>query len=423
MTSSRESAADTRLRGRRILLAVTGGIAAYKAAFLLRLLRKAEAEVVVAMTDSASRFVSPLTFETLSGKPVVTSLWKPALTPELKRDVEHVGLARWADAAIVAPATMNTIGKAARGLADDAVSVFLAAFGGPVLLAPAMNSAMWRNGSTRENMATLKSRGWAVVGPASGDLACGDQDLGRMSEPEEILEALSAMLGARPGLLAGCRVLVSAGPTRERIDAVRFITNPSTGTMGLALAEAAWREGAEVELVAGPGVALTRDEIRRRDIESASEMAEAILSRGEDMDLLFMAAAVADFRPETSEEGKIRKDSAPSALPLERTTDILEELARMGSSAFRVGFAMETGEAEKAALAKLERKQLDLIVANDLNEDGAGFGMATNRVTVLGPSGFRREYPLMDKGELGRELVALAAERFSSGGKGAGVGR
>jgi len=399
------------LSGVRVLLGVTGGIAAYKAALLIRLLRKVEAEVVVAMTDSASRFIGAATLETLSGHPVVRSLWSPVLPRELS-DVEHIGLVKWADFALMAPATMNSLGKLSLGLADDAVSTIFAAFPPErVMLAPAMNSGMWRNPATQANVARLKERGYLVLGPGKGELACGDVDEGRMLEPEELLNALCRRARRPAGLLSGRRVLVSAGPTREAFDPVRYLSNPSTGTMGRALALAAWRAGARVTLVAGPGVAPTPGALSRVDVTSAAEMAEAVLLHASRCDLTFMAAAVADWRPATRSVSKMKKGGGKLSVELEPTLDILSALRDRRKGGYRVGFAMETGGAEEKALAKLESKGLDLIVANDLTEEGAGFGPGTNRVTALGLGGFRREYPLMDKADLARELVLLVAER------------
>ncbi len=404
MTSDREPSASA-LRGLRVVLGVSGGIAAYKAALLVRLLRKAGAEVVVAMTESATRFIGPLTLSTLSGKPVVTSLWERVEGDDLPSDVEHIGLVKWADLAVLAPATMNTLGKLARGLADDPVSTFFAAYDpARALLAPAMNTGMWQGAATVENMDALRSRGYAIEGPGSGELACGDEDEGRMAEPEEILAALERMASAGP--LAGRRVLVTAGPTREHVDAVRYWSNPSTGTMGLALAEAARAAGARVTLVAGPGVEASHPAILRRDVVSAADMAEAVFEAAADADLTVMAAAVADWRPVASVDGKLKKESGAPSMDLERTVDILAELGARDLGGYRVGFALETDDLEANALSKLKRKRLDLIVAN-LAGEGSGFGRGRNNVLVLGAGGFRREIADMDKRDLGRELVAL----------------
>ncbi len=397
------------LRGMRVVLGVTGGIAAYKSALLLRLLRKAGADVVVTMTESATRFIGPLTLSTLSGKPVITSLWDRVTDDQLPSDVEHIGLVKWADLAVLAPATMNTLGKLTQGLADDALSTFFAAFDpGRAALAPAMNGGMWRNPATVENMAGLSDRGFTVVGPGSGELACGDDDEGRMAEPEQILAALEAMAVAGP--LSGRRVLVSAGPTREYVDPVRYWSNPSTGAMGLAIADAARMAGAAVTLVAGPGVAASHPSILRCDVVSAADMASAVFEAAAAAELTVMAAAVADWRPVAKADGKLKKAAGAPQLELEATTDILAELGERDLGGFRVGFALETDDPEAAALAKLESKHLDLIVANREGE-GSGFGVGTNELLVLGSGGFRVEFARNDKVELGRQLVALIAER------------
>ena len=409
------SAPDTPspLLGLRIVLGVSGGIAAYKSAALVRLLRKAGAEVVVVMTEAATHFIGPLTLSTLSGKPVVTSLWERVEGEDLPSDVEHIGLVKWADLALLAPATMNTLGKLARGLADDVLSTFFAAYPPErSLLAPAMNGGMWRNPSTQKNVRLLRARGYTVTGPGRGELACGDEDEGRMAEPEQIVDALLSRV--RRGPLSGHRVLVTAGPTREHVDPVRFWSNASTGTMGRAIAEAARAAGGAVTLVAGPGVAPVHPAIRRVDVESAADMAAAVYAAAEDADITVMAAAVADWRPVAVAEGKLKKESGPPAVALEPTEDILAGLAERGTGGFRVGFALETDDLEANARGKLKRKQLQLIVANGLGE-GAGFGEGDNTVLVLGPGGFRQDFPRQDKHSLGRELVQLIATRARAG--------
>ena len=420
---SSDSQADaTALSGLRVLLGVSGGIAAYKAAYLTRQLRKAGAEVVITMTESACRFITPLTLSTLSGKPVIESLWEPVLGPDGKSDVEHIGLVKWAQFAVLAPATMNTLAKLAHGIADDPVSTFFAAYDpNRVLLAPAMNGGMYRSAANRANLALLVERGCRTVGPGSGELACGDWDEGRMAEPEEILAALGELAASPAGPLAGRRVLVSAGPTRERLDPLRYITNGSTGTMGLAIAEAAWLAGARVTLVAGPGVAVSPAAIERLDVESAAEMAEAVLRAAVGCDISFLAAAVADYRPREVAGEKIKKSGAGRTLDLEPTVDILATMGEREIGGFRVGFALETSQLESRAREKLERKRAALIVGN-LQSGDSGFGRDGNRVTVFGADGFAREYRHMDKGELGRQLVSLATERaFESRSRGKSV--
>jgi len=413
-------AAPSPLAGLRIVLGISGGIAAYKAAALVRLLRKAEAEVVVVMTESATHFIGPLTLATLSGKPVITSLWERVSDDSLPSDVEHIGLVKWADFAILAPATMNTLGELARGLADDPVTTFFGAYPPErSLLTPAMNGGMWRNPATRKNVRLLRARGYTVTGPGRGELACGDEDEGRMAEPEQILNALAGLI--KHGPLAGRRVLVTAGPTREWIDAVRYLSNASTGTMGLAIAEAARGLGARVTLVAGPGVAAAHPAIQRIEVESAAEMAAAVYAAAADAELTVMAAAVADWRPAATAPGKLKKAGGPPPLALEATEDILAGLAARGLGGLRVGFALETEQIAERARAKLAAKQLALVVANGVGE-GAGFGVGDNTVLVVGPEGYERAYPRMDKRALGRELAQLFAERFFAAADRAGAG-
>ncbi len=273
-----------------------------------------------------------------------------------------------------------------------------------------MNGGMWRSPANQANLALLQERGCRTVGPGMGELACGDWDEGRMSEPEEILAALTELAASPAGPLAGRRVLVNAGPTRERLDPLRYVTNGSTGTMGLAIAEAAWLAGARVTLVAGPGVAASAAAVERVNVESAAEMADAVLAAAADADLSFLAAAVADYRPREVAPEKIKKSGEAMSLKLEPTVDILATMGERDIGGFRVGFALETSELESRARGKLERKRASLIVGN-LESGDSGFGEAGNRVTVFGAAGFAREYPHMDKRDLGRELVALAAER------------
>ncbi len=368
------------LAGRRVLLGVTGGIAAYKAASLARLLSAAGADVRVVMTPAASRFVGPDTFAALTRNPVHQDVF------EATDRVLHVRLAREADAAVVAPATANVLAKLALGLADDLLTSILLEARCPLVLAPAMHTGMWTHPSTQANVAALAARGAIVVGPGEGPLAAGDEGVGRMAEPEEILRAVEAALGS-PGAgdLAGVRVLVTAGPTHEPIDAVRFIGNRSSGKMGFTVAAEAARRGASVTLVSGPvplpdpqGVAVVR-------VETAAEMFEAVTARAEASDLVVMAAAVADFRPGEVHPGKIKKGDGPPQLALEPTPDILSGLgAAKGSGQVLVGFAAETEDLEAEARRKLKAKNLDLIVANEVGRPGTGFGADTNRAAIVG---------------------------------------
>lgn len=365
------------LKDKRIVLGVTGGIAAYKACDLVSRLKKRGASVRVVLTRHACAFVSPLTFETLSGNPAYTD------GQDRRFEIEHVALAKWADTMVVAPATGNILAKMACGIADDLLSTTLLAMAAPVLAAPAMNAAMWKNPATQANVATLRERGVRFVGPASGHLACGDDDVGRMSEPEEIVQALEALF-SKARDLAGRRILVTAGPTVERIDPVRFITNRSTGRMGYALAEAAQRRGADVVLVSGP-VSLTPPKgVETVGIESSAQLCEAVLSRAGEADAVIQAAAPADFTPETVSDRKIKKTGDDMTLRLKSTTDIAFELGRRKRPGqVLVAFAAETNDVADNARGKLVRKNADLVVANDVTLPGAGFGASTNIVTLI----------------------------------------
>jgi phosphopantothenoylcysteine decarboxylase/phosphopantothenate--cysteine ligase len=378
------------LQGRRVIVGVGGGIAAYKACELVRELGRAGAQVRVAMTEAARQFVTPLTFQALSGHPVLTDYFDP----NQEGNFGHLDLARWAELFVVAPATADLMARIRAGLAGDAVTTSLLAFRGPVLLAPAMNVAMWENRQTQENVAALLSDPrFALVGPGAGLLACGDVGSGRLAEVLDIVAAAAARLGSGP--LAGKRVLLTAGPTREFLDPVRFISNPSTGKMGLALAEAARALGARVTVVLGPVGAVERTGLEVVDVVSAEDMAREVLARVEAVDWFIATAAVSDWRPETRAPQKVKKGEEPESLRLVRTPDVLAEASRKVAGASRrpvlVGFAAETERVLEHAQQKLERKGLDAIVANDVTVPGAGFGTDTNQVTVLTRAGLRKE--------------------------------
>ncbi len=378
------------LQGRRVIVGVGGGIAAYKACELVRELGRAGAEVRVAMTEAARQFVTPLTFQALSGHPVLTDYFDP----NQEGNFGHLDLARWADLYVVAPATADLMARIRAGMAGDAVTTSLLAFRGPVLLAPAMNVAMWENRQTQENVAALMADPrFTRVGPDAGLLACGDVGAGRLVEVKEIVAAAAARLGSGP--LAGRKVLLTAGPTREFLDPVRFISNPSTGKMGLALAEAARALGAKVTVVLGPVGAVDRTGLEVVDVVSAEDMAREVLARVESVDWFIASAAVSDWRPETRAPQKVKKGEAPEVLRLVRTPDVLAEASRKVAGAQRrpllVGFAAETERVLEHAREKLERKGLDAIVANDVTVPGAGFGTDTNRVTVLSRAGAQKE--------------------------------
>jgi phosphopantothenoylcysteine decarboxylase/phosphopantothenate--cysteine ligase len=369
------------LDGRRVLLGVSGGIAAYKAAHLLRALTGAGADVTVAMTASATRFVGPDTFAALSGGPVHTSLWNA------DGDVVHVRLAHEADIVVVAPATANVIGKLALGLADDLLTATLLEYRGPVVVAPAMHTGMWEHPATRGHVETLRTRGVAFVGPVEGALAHGDEGAGRMAEPDAILDGVVWSL-AGAGELAGRVVVVTAGPTHEPIDPVRFLGNRSSGKMGIAVALEARRRGADVRLVLGPGTVPPPSGVRVDRVTTAEEMRAAVERALPHADAVVMAAAVADFRPKAIAEHKAKKDDGPPELVLEPTPDILRELAAARRpGVVLVGFAAETDDVEGEGRRKLASKGADLIVANEVGRPGTGFGADTNRAALLDTGG------------------------------------
>jgi phosphopantothenoylcysteine decarboxylase/phosphopantothenate--cysteine ligase len=364
------------LQGRQVLLGVTGGIAAYKAAFLARLLRDRGADVRAVMTPSATRFVGPDTFAALTGREVHSDVFEH---PEA---VLHVRLARAADVAVVAPATANVLARLALGLADDLLTSTLLEFTGPLVVAPAMHSGMWTHPATAGHLETLRARGVSVVGPVEGPLAAGDRGMGRMAEPEEIVAALEAAAGAG-GDLAGRRILVTAGPTHEPIDAVRFVGNRSSGKMGFAVAAEAARRGASVTLVTGPTHLADPPGVEVVRVETAEEMREAVLPRFDESDAVVKAAAVADWRPKEHAAGKLKKEGGPPDVLLEPTPDILRELGERKGHRVLVGFAAETDDLEAAGRRKLREKHLDLIVVNKVGEAGTGFEADTNRATIL----------------------------------------
>jgi phosphopantothenoylcysteine decarboxylase/phosphopantothenate--cysteine ligase len=380
VASSSSTGASGALRGRHVLLGVTGGIAAYKACILLRLLRLKGAEVRVVMTRSAERFVGPATFAALSEHRVYTDVW------EEPGQVLHVRLAHEADVAVVAPATANVIAKLASGIADDLLTSTLLETPAPVVLAPAMHTGMWEHAATRANVAALAERGVAMVGPATGPLAHGDEGIGRMAEPEDIARAVEETF-ARGHDLAGRQVLVTAGPTWEPLDPVRFLGNRSTGKMGFAIAAEAAARGARVTLVVGPGTLEPPQVARVVRVTTSEEMRDAVMAAAPDVDAVVMAAAVADFRPEVASDRKLKKDAGPPEIRLVPTPDILAELGAVAGDRLLVGFAAETEDVEAAGRAKLERKRLDLLVANEVGREGTGFGADTNRAAILARSG------------------------------------
>jgi len=377
--TERTPSSGSALSGRRVLLVVTGGIAAYKSAVLARLLRGRGAQVQVVMTEAARRFVGPATFEALTGRAVHSDLF------EQSEDVLHVRLARDADVAVVAPATADMLAKLALGLADDLASSALLEARCPLLVAPAMHSGMWESPATRRNMRTLGDRGVAVVGPVSGPLAAGDEGIGRMAEPEDIAAAVQRLLV--PGDLDGARVIVTAGPTHEPVDAVRYLGNRSSGRMGAALAAAAARRGARVTLVLGPAGLDAPAGVEVVGVETAAEMGAVVGRLFDDADAVVMAAAVADFRPASPRTDKIKKEGGVPTLDLEPTEDILAGLGKRKSGQVLVGFAAETLDVEAEGRRKLSEKNLDVIVANQVGSPGTGFGSQTNRAAILSRGG------------------------------------
>lgn len=374
------------LRGRRIVLGVSGGIAAYKSAYLARELTRAGAVVTAVLTESATRFVGVDTFAALTGNSAFTGLW------DVPGEALHVRLAHEADLAVIAPATANTIAKLAHGLADDLLSATMLEFGGPLVIAPAMHTGMWAARATQHNVGALAARGVVVVGPVEGELAFGDEGVGRMSEPAEILAAVLAAAGATGagarGDLAGRRVLVTAGPTYEPIDPVRFVGNRSSGRMGAAVAAEALARGAAVTVVLGPGAMRPPAGVEVVEIETAEQMHAAVLDRADASDVVVMAAAVADFRPKAPADRKLKKDAGPPDLVFEPTPDILAELgARRRPGQVLVGFAAETDDVVAAGRDKRARKGVDLVVANLVGRAGTGFASETNEAAIVGSGG------------------------------------
>jgi phosphopantothenoylcysteine decarboxylase/phosphopantothenate--cysteine ligase len=390
-------------RSRNILLGVSGGIAAYKACELVRRLREAGCVVRVVMTRGATAFVTPLTFQALSGQPVRIDL----LDAEAESGMDHIALARWADHVVVAPATADLMARLAAGLADDLLTTLCLATEAPILLAPAMNRVMWEHPATRGNHERLLERGVRMVGPDSGGQACGEHGAGRMAEPAAIVEAL---LGNAPLPLGGRRVLITAGPTREPIDPVRFLANRSSGRMGVALAEAARAAGAEVCMVHGPMTLPAPGGTRTIAVETAIEMAQAVLREIPGTDLFIAAAAVADYRPRTTAAQKLKKTAEAVTLELVRNPDILAQVAALQPRPFVVGFAAETENLHAHAVEKMQRKNLDMIAANDVS-GGRAFGTEDNALTVLWPGGEHR-FPEQPKSALARALIGLIAERM-----------
>jgi phosphopantothenoylcysteine decarboxylase/phosphopantothenate--cysteine ligase len=389
----------------KILLAVTGGIAAYKSAELVRLLRKENAEVRVVMTHAAQQFVTPLTFQALSGYPVATEL----LDVNQENAMGHINLARWADMLIVAPASADIIAKFSHGIADDLLATLYLAAECPVYIAPAMNQAMWHKTVTQENLKRLRHHGVSIIGPEAGDQACGEQGYGRMTEPSDICTRLIG--NQTTSVLQGKSVLISAGPTREPLDPVRYISNRSSGKMGYALAESAIAEGASVTLVSGPVSLVAHDKVSLVNVETAEQMYDEVLQRAGFHDVYIGAAAVADYSPDEIKPKKIKKQAVQTSLELHKNKDILGAVASLKPRPFTVGFAAETHNLERYARGKLERKNLDMIAANWVGKDEGGFDDDKNALQVFWRNG-QQAFELMEKDKLARKLIALIAERM-----------
>lgn len=393
---------------KRVLLGVSGGVAAYKSAELVRLLRKQGAQVRVVMTHAATEFVRPLTFQALSGNPVHTAL----LDSDAENAMGHISLARWADVLAVAPATADVLGKFSHGLADDLLSTLYLAATCPVYLAPAMNQAMWGQPSVQANTATLKAHGVRFIGPKAGEQACGETGFGRMAEPWEICrQLLDGDVGlSPPSPLQGVKVLISAGPTREPLDPVRYLTNRSSGKMGYALAQTAAKMGAEVTLVSGPVALPPPMQVKLIKVETAADMYEAVLSEAVGQAVYIGAAAVADYSPVPATE-KIKKFEGRMTLELDKTRDILAAVAALKPRPFTVGFAAETHNLEAYALGKLQQKKLDMIAANWVGSGAGGFDSDQNALQVFWPNG-QQTLAMADKTLIAEQLLELIAQQF-----------
>jgi phosphopantothenoylcysteine decarboxylase/phosphopantothenate--cysteine ligase len=389
----------------RILLGVTGGIAAYKSPDLVRRLIERGADVQVVMTDAAQRFVSPMSFQAVSGRPTRSDLWDGAAEAAMG----HIELARWAQVVLIAPASADFIARLSGGRADDLLATLCLATEAPIVLAPAMNRVMWANKATQANVDILISRGIRILGPASGNQACGEVGAGRMLEPVNLADSLMEP-PANAGLLAGLNILITAGPTRERIDPVRYLTNRSSGKMGFAVAAAAREAGAHVTIVTGPVHLPTPVGITRINVESARDMYAAVHRQIADADVFIAAAAVADFQPVSVAKHKIKKQGVAVKLDLEPAPDIVKSVADMAKRPFVVGFAAETNNVEENARGKLKRKKLDMIAANQVG-DGMAFDCDDNALTVIWPGG-KAEVARGPKIDVARQLIALIADRL-----------
>lgn len=394
------------LSNRQILLGITGGIAAYKSAELVRRLKDHGADVRVVMTAAAMEFITPLTLQALSGNPVHTAL----LDPEAEAGMGHIELARWADLILVAPASADFMARLASGRGDDLLTTLCLATPAPIALAPAMNQGMWRDPATQANADTLRQRGVALFGPAAGEQACGDIGPGRMLEAEQLAELAAGLFNSRA--LDGISLSITAGPTREAIDPVRYISNHSSGKMGYALAEAAADAGARVTLISGPTQLPCPPRVTRVDVISADDMYQASMANMGNCDIFIACAAVADYRPAHIEEQKIKKQNTSMHIELVRNPDIVSAVASHAQRPFTVGFAAETQDVIHYAKGKLEKKNLDMIIANDVSDTRIGFNSDENSVTIIDPSG-QQKLEQMGKRQLAKQLIDLIAARYA----------
>ena len=392
------------LKNKKVLLGVSGGIAAYKTPDLVRKLKAAGAIVRVVLTDSAQEFVSPLSLQAVSGFPVSNSL----LDPAAEAAMGHIELAKWADILLIAPATANVIAKLANGIADDLLTTLALATTAELRIAPAMNQQMWQAPATMRNLAQLIADGYVQIGPDAGDQACGDIGPGRMPDPLDIVAALEK---TQPTLLTGTRLLITAGPTREPLDPVRYISNHSSGKMGYAIADAAAQMGAEVTLVSGPVNLSCPDKVKRISVQSAQEMLDAVMANADESHIFVATAAVADYRAHQVADNKIKKNDNELTLTFVKNPDILKTVAALPSPPFTVGFAAESQDVEKYARGKLVNKRLDMIAANDITEAGLGFNSDRNALHVMWENGDKR-LPAASKTDLAVQLLTLVAERY-----------
>ena len=394
-----------RLAGKRIILGITGGISAYKAAFLVRLLKKNGADVRIVMTNNATKFVTPLTFQALSSNTVYTEL----LDFDSQMAMSHIELARWADLILVAPASANFLAKYAFGFAEDLLSTICLAADSPVAVAPSMNKQMWLNVATQDNVKKISERGIHILGPAIGEQACGEDGLGRMFEPEEIVKHTANIF--QTNILTGSRLLVTAGPTREAIDPIRFLSNRSSGRMGYAVATAAIEAGADVTLISGPVDLQATGIDKIIYVTSAEEMQESVMKKISSADIFISAAAVADFRVQKKSEQKIKKSRDVKELIIEKTPDILSHVSELNNAPFTVGFAAETEDLEFNAQKKMHLKNLDMIAANQVG-DGVGIDSEENALTVFWKTG-SKQLSLTSKTKLARKLIKLIASQYN----------